>query len=381
MTTTFPIMIDSSCAGHPLLRPQYAALALPAWAGVTLSPKKLFGYAAMKLQDAAFPDVATYDTVRRKANSMIDLYGRRLTYQPAGMSVAGDTETKATLSELVGIGVGLAAACKVFQVNPNRISRFISSRTGKRMDYEFVVRNRRYLHEVRGTTSVGTKGTMVADVAPKKAAPASQGYAAHSGVVTLYSQGGNNDYAVVLDPPAEGGQVGERDELAVLLEYYHNVYRLTHTAPAFLERIQSWLARHHAGERQPPPRRPSANEILRPRVTTESREWGAIGGTIYDARILPEAVRAYETFDSASEAISQPTWLVGTLAPLDGIIRAGDWEGLLEYEADFGTQNRERDAVALPSGFVVMSVRLTEEEERAVRTEFERARRRMSRSR
>ena len=95
MAKTFiPVLIEASCNGHPLL-PEAIKGQLPAW---------------------------------------MDLFGDALAYGPTGIDVDADTEIMGNVSELVGIGVGLAAACKVFRVNPNRMSRFITKTTGQRIE-------------------------------------------------------------------------------------------------------------------------------------------------------------------------------------------------------------------------------------------------------
>jgi hypothetical protein len=74
----------------------------------------------MKYQDASNPKVASYQNVRAKAESLIDLFAHAVDYAQTGISVTADPETTANLSEIVGIGAGLASACKVFRINPNR---------------------------------------------------------------------------------------------------------------------------------------------------------------------------------------------------------------------------------------------------------------------
>lgn len=384
--TVLPVLIDHSCKGHPLL-PTAVKRRLPAWTNVSLTAKKLFGYASMRLQDASNPKVATYQQVRSKADSMIDIFGHALAYEPTGIIVDADPETKGDVSELVGIAVGLAAACKVFRVNPNRMSRFLTNATGKRMDFEFTVHRRRYSLEVRGTTWSNTQGSMLKAVSPKKQAPSSAGFAAHAGAVTLYSQGGTDDHVVVVDPPGKGGESNELDELASVLEYYHNVYRLTHDAAGFCTYISRWLEQYRAGEALQPPATPTKAQRPRHRVSQRIRGVGTVRGTLFDRRILASSIAEYPSFELATIALTDPTWFLGTMPKLDEIVAAGRWDELLAYDAGLlGPDDKEthgnehaRDGL-LASGVAVVRGALTDEETSAAAATFRLLRRQFERT-
>ncbi len=97
-----------------------------------------------------------------------------------------------------------------------------------------------------------------------------RGFAAHAGVVTLYSQGATKDHVIIVDPPSEGGESNELAELACVLEYYHNIYRLTHTSDAFCAHVWKWLVKYRAGAVSRPPTPPTTTQRPRPRVTQPS---------------------------------------------------------------------------------------------------------------
>lgn len=380
MKTFMPVLVERNCIAHPLLRPDLR-MRLPVCTVVSLAPKKLFGYAAMKLQDASNPRVATYQQMRTKAESYVDMFGHALDCLSTGISVNADSETTGYVSELVGIGAGLAAACKVFDVNPNRVSRFLGTTSGKRMDYVMTARGRRCLLEVRGTTGVSTRTRMITEVAPKKTSIASQGYAAYAGAVTLYSQGPRSDYVTIVDPPGEGGLSSELDEFASMFEYYHNVYRLTHSSGPFCRYLESWLKLYRSGRNHRLPAPPTRAEIPRPRVSEEIPGLGRIRGTMFDLRILPSSIARFRTFGEATSGIDKPTWLVGTEESLDEIVSAGRWSQLLEYRSraaegtDDHIEEHPRDGVLI-SGFAIANMRLASAETDATKSEFRSLRRR-----
>lgn len=366
--TSFRIHLDSSCASHPLL-PARHANRLPMSTSVSLDELKMFGYAAMSLQDATKPSVRSYQAVRVKAMSLLDLYGHVLEFSSTGITVNADAEITRVISEFVGIGVGLAVTCRIFGVNPNRFSRFIAVASQKRMDFEFLVGGSAFLVETRGTTRRHRRTSMIRAVGPKKDAPASAGFRAHAGVVTLYNQNERLDFATVVDPPGDGGTRDPLDELAVVLEYYHNVYRLTHSAEGLLELFHEWVQSRRAGDTDIQPRKPRPDERPIPRVRRMVAGVGIVGGTLYDQRMTAASVDAFSSFDEASAHFVFPTWLVGTVQSLDSLVAAGDWQGLLEFRtSEFSSPGR---VLRLESGLVVVRVGLSEHDENLLRREFE----------
>jgi hypothetical protein len=258
-------------------------------------------------------------------------------------------------------------------LNPNRISRFIATSSGKRMDFEFTVRRRRYMLEVRGTTGEYTQKKMIGEVEPKKLSASSRGYAAHAGAVTLYSQGSRRDHVALVDPPAGGGEATPLDELAAVLSYYHNVYRLTHTADAFCQDLAAWLARYEAGESPSGPPAPSRRANPRPRVSIEHEGVGRIRGTVYDARLSAAAIARFGTFAEATEATPTPTCVVGTRPGLDEIISRGDWSQLSEYGGGSTHENEDDDnslTSLLRSGVAVVPIQLSRDETAVASSQF-----------
>jgi hypothetical protein len=377
------VKIDASCGAHPLLAPKYVGN-LPAVDSVTLTPPKFFGYAMMKFQDAGRADTQSYNVVRAKAASLQDVYSTYLTFDASGLSVQADTETTGTVSEFVGIAAGLAAASKVFRVNPNRFSRILpppNSKRSKRMDYEFVAAGKRFLLEVRGTKSSSTQKSMIADVAPKKSAPASIGFAAHAGCVSLYNNGAD-DHVAVIDPPAEGGDASFGDELAIILDHYHNILRLTHASDGMRRWIRSWLKKFRSVGAFDETLSPPEPTHLSARLVEPIEGVGPVEGTYFDRRVSERSVQRFRTFDEATERASAPTWFVGLRPEVPAMLAAGRWRDLVAYQApdtsDDATETNS--SILLSDGLVVAPVQLDDRFVGPLRAEFSARRARYERA-
>ena len=189
--------------------------------------------------------------------SLNELYGVFLEFADNNITASPPSEDLIKLSEYVGVGCGLAALCEQLNLNVNRISRFIVSSTQKRADFEFYSGGNRFFHETKGTTYKTRISGLRKDIKAQKdgtvAYCAANGpkVAASSGSIALYRHTSRKHFAseiIFIDPPT-GDQPGARevrneDELICVLNYYKNIYALTHwqASGRRLVDIATWIS-------------------------------------------------------------------------------------------------------------------------------------------
>jgi hypothetical protein len=363
------ITIDASCSHHPLL-PVSVRSNLPKYDYIKISPLKLYGYASMHVQDPSRAGVSNYAEVRTKANSILDLYGHGLSFGNNSISVTCDPEIKTKLSEMVGVGAGLAASCKIFGINPNRISRFIQSGKGKRMDFIATKSGASFLIETRGTTSSKKHSSMIKEVGPKKTSPLSSGYTAYSGAITLFgiSNSTTIDRITVVDPIGDGAPKSELDEISSMVKHYASILKLTHFRSQFISELETWYNNYNLGDITLHPPAIQRGVTLRARYTDDIDGIGKVCGTIFDHRTLKSTVNAVDSFRMATELYKKPTILMGLHREVVDLIKRGAWKDLLSYEL----KSHNQDVECLESGLILSTFQLSSEEEREVESDFNR---------
>ena len=153
----------------------------------------------------------------------------------------------------------IALGC-AFDVKISRFRRFKpTNKVMRRMDFEFIGNGRRYFHESKGTTSKYTGNKDRKDISEQKkstrkyCAKNGASLAGSTGSIVVYRKANStkgSTTVMLVDPPADGdGTASNVDELILVLNYYQNIYAVTHTdfteSSANRRRlsIATWLAR------------------------------------------------------------------------------------------------------------------------------------------
>lgn len=382
--TQITVSVLKSCKKHPLLK---TGKKLPRASTLDLSPKLLFSLATLRLQQP-IKGRRTFKETESLWTNLLALHGLELKFEKNNL-VANtlNAESVQNLSEIVGVGCGLAALRNEFNLNINRFSRYRGVAGKKRLDFEFFRGNKRFFHETKGTTNKRALLGIRADIEEQKEStkllnkkPADgRQLSGCTGSVVLYRRSPESTYdssVELLDPPAaeDGLPSRESDELSAVLRYYLNFYTVTQWDPANLGRlgIAEWVARVatdvELGRR--PPQAAPANLFTRPRIR-QTRGGSRYGGTLFDARISRPAVRRFRTFSEATRTFESPVTFVGVNEDVTAAVIECRWERLLEFDSR-GTDSVARDGqqVELESGILVQGADLTAEEERHSSTIF-----------
>ncbi len=381
--------MHKSCAKHPLLR----AHIIPGQTiDVDISPQEFFAHATLKLQNSRIKGKQSFRQTKKKWRNILEREGDYLSFTKNDLvaSSAAGTEDLTDLSAVVGIGCGLIALGRAFDVQINRFSRFKpADQVMRRMDFEFIANGRRYFHESKGTTSKYTgnrdrKEILAQKKSTKKyCAKNGPSLAGSTGSIVVYRKAKatkGSTTVMLVDPPADGdGAVSITEELISVLKYYQNIYAVTHTdftesrthGPRRLS-IATWLARValdlNNGD-APPDISPSQLEI-KPRAYERGSGGSRYGGTVFDQRLRNESVLKYPTFDAATAAIRSPVRFIGLSEDVTSLITSCQWERLLEY-SDLGIPAQSIEGTAiLTSGLMVRDVPRNDEIEVHSRREF-----------
>jgi hypothetical protein len=258
------------------------------------------------------------------------------------------------------------------------------------MDFEFIASGRRYFHESKGTTSKYTGNKDRKEISEQKkstrkyCAKNGASLAGSTGSIVVYrkAKATNGSTTIMLvDPPVDGdGAASKIDELISVLNYYQNIYAVTHTdftesranRPRRLS-IATWLARvaldlNNGGT---PPDTSPGNLEVRPRAFEFGLGGSRYGGTIFDQRLTNESVRKYRDFDAATSAIRSPVRFIGLSVELTNLITSCQWDQLLEYSDSVTSAQRLERTAILTSGLMVRDLPRTQKIEDHSRSEFE----------
>ena len=373
------IEVEPSCAPHSGLRPGAAP---PRNSFTRINPERLFTLGSLWLQNNKKPGRRTYKETRLRWNSLHNIYADYLYFQPNELDTDAEGEDLTRLSEIVGVAMGMAAMLIEFNVNLNRFSRFTTPGSKKkRVDFEYYSGSRRYFHETKGTTNPNTASNMRGDIAAKKQQSlqyvADQQKAGNvvqqaaisgsTGSIALYRHVSDTTFETqitLIDPPAEelanARPAGEADELACVLGYYQNFYKVTHPNVRNVRSfyIAEWLWEIIAdlSQGKNAPRRAPRNLRVIPHLAEPDVPDSPYKGAIFDARIAWRSIKKFPTFEEATNAIPRPVTFLGVSQRVTDLIRACDWTGLLEFH-DPGQFTDEIDGVDI-SDSGIMSRRI-----------------------
>lgn len=345
-----------------------------------MSQQRLFTLGSLWLQDNAKQEFRTFAQTQLLWNTLNLQYAAYLTFEPQQLTTDAIGEKLTNLSEVVGVGLGIAAMCAQFEVNLNRFRRFMTiGSSTRRVDFEYYSGNQRFFHETKGTTYATTVQPMCDDITDQKeqtltyvgnqAIPIA--IAGSTGSVALYRHTQRTSVSsliTLIDPPAAdlGGtrSPSESDELACVLRYYQNFYAATHRT---LQNegslgLAEWLAQVASGleEGRPAPTSAPANLRLRARVTEPGVPESLYRGTIFDARLARRSVLSFPTFEAANESIPAPVTFLGISQEVTNLVQACQWDDLLAY-SDSDSTLEDRDGIDI-SESGIMSKRIDSDE-------------------
>jgi hypothetical protein len=391
--TQIAVSVLKNCKKHPLLK---AGKKLPRASTLQISPKLLFSLATIRLQQP-MKGRRTFKETEGLWKNLLALHGVELKFEKDNL-VANtiSSESVQNLSEIVGIGCGLAALRSEFNLNINRFTRYSGVEGKKRLDFEFFRGNKRFFHETKGTTNKDAVAGIRKNIEKQKESTKElnkkpkdgRHLSGCTGSIVLYkrSVGSTHDSSVeLLDPPAaeDGLPAREADELSSVLRYYLNFYSVTYRDPENPNRVSiaEWLTSVvedlESGAR--PPQTAPLNIFSRARIR-ERRGSSRYGGTLFDARLSRIAVRRFGTFSEATRTFENPVTFIGVAEDITAAIVECRWQSVLEFD------DREAEALAkngldavLESGILVERADLSTQEERQSSAAFAQLRARVER--
>lgn len=345
----------------------------------------MFTLGSLYLQDSEKAKFKTYRETRKLWGILHAQYAEYLKFEPTEITTDAGPELVGKLSEVVGIGLGMAAMVAEFNVNLNRFNKFMAPGWGyKRVDFEYYAGSQRFFHETKGTTGEQTATAMRYDIDQKKSDSLAYvagkqqtgstaqpvGISGSTGSIALYRKISNKEpltRIILVDPPAadvENARPGsEADELACVLRYYRNFYKVTHPAMENLPgpSIAKWLDEVASGLSlgQSAPRAAPLNLQVRPHMGVPDRPDLAYQGTVFDARITWRNVAKSPSLEAATAKIHHPVTFLGVSKAVTELIISCNWKDLLSFH-DRGEITNEVEGLDI-SGSGIMSMRLEPE--------------------
>lgn len=386
------ITVEQSCSAHPRLRPGATP---PRSATIRVSQQRLFELGSLWLQDNDISKFKTLEQTRHGWEKLHWQYTDYLDFSSNQIQTRANGEKLKGLSEIVGVGLGVAAVYGQFRVNLNRFRRFMAPASTKRVDFEFYSSSARFFHETKGTTYSSSVPQMRAQISQQKSQTATYvgglpnpiAIAGSTGSIALYQHEDRASFdttVILIDPPADGPPdarpASEADELACVLRYYQNFYSVTHInnqnpdsliLASWLRKIASQLEIGGAVPSVVPKRL-----YTRGRTREPEAQHSVYWGTIFDARIAHASVMANASFDEATEKIKTPVTFVGVSQDVTDLIRRAQWDDLLSY-VDANATLEHREGIEIADSGILTKYLEPGEYDQASRAEFNRLKRRL----
>jgi hypothetical protein len=336
----------------------------------------------LTLQTSTKPTLARYELVEERWTSLQGIYADWLQFEADQIVTDATGETLTKLSEIVGVALGIAALDAEFQIQINRFERFNPGGSSRRVDFGYFADGKRFFHETKGTTydqkvqemcdsiasqkesTLETLGSMVP--APGALPVAVSGL---TGSVSLYrhnTRPTTSCLITLIDPPvspqAGTRRATEADELACVLRYYRNFYRVT--LPMLrnirLFRLDQWLDQviDDLDVGLPAPRLAPNNLRTNARVRDPLNPDSPYAGAFFDARFARRSLLRYDNLRQATARIQSPIAFLGVSDLITEMIRQCRWNDLLSYRDPLaGTQSdRVNDREILESGVLCEKV-------------------------
>jgi hypothetical protein len=350
--SNIPTNVELSCAQHPRLK---LGAALPRNGVAEISQQRLFALGTLTLQTATKPALATYDLVVSRWENLHGIYADWLQFETNQITTDATSETLTRLSEIVGVALGVAALDAEFHIQINRFQRFQPGGAGRRVDFEYYADGQRFFHETKGTTYNEYVQTMCDDIASQKestletvqALGTSGGtmpvnVSGLTGSVALYRQVSRPETScliTLIDPPVKpqrgARRATEADELACVLRYYRNFYRVTLPLLTNVRsiRLDLWLDEVITGLESgaPAPNQSPANLRTNARAIEPGIPDSPYRGAFFDARFTRRSVLRYPTLAEATAKIASPVSFLGVSNEVTETIRLCRWDDLLSY--------------------------------------------------
>lgn len=381
LMSSIPTNVEQSCASHPRLKP---GATLPRNGVAEVSQQRLFALGTLTLQTSTKPTLATYELVESRWENLHGIYADWLQFEPDQIVTDATSETLTRLSEIVGVALGVAALDAEFNIQINRFQRFNPGGSARRVDFEYYADGERFFHETKGTTYEESVQTMCDSIAGQKEStletlqsttPAVNALPVNvsglTGSVSLYrhtSRTTTSCLITLIDPPLATQESARRpteaDELACVLRYYRNFYRVTlpllRNVNSF--RLDQWLDQvidGLEGGASAPDRAPD-NLRTNARLRDPRNPSSPYAGTVFDARYAKRSLLRYADLSEATERIKSPISFLGVSDTVTDLIRECRWADLLTFRDPLAqsTSNHLNGREVLESGILCERVDL-----------------------
>lgn len=271
-----------------------------------------------------------FEYQQSKAPYLQKLYEDYISLTSSSVITNAQGETGSKVSEIIGVGVGLAYAVKILKIIPNKIKRILIKGKGKRLDFEVIKRKQRFEIETRSTSYKGSVNKMMNEVLEKKAGKPNT--AMRFGTVTLSRTSKDKDKSFILvGDDNDFDQISEEGYSVIdYLRYYLPVFSF-----AMDSHYYNMLSRQsHRGKF-----RKNSIKIQKFRKKFEYKNTTFLGEA-FDRRLIMEKIRENATKSTSAEVLLRKLTsaegvhqiFIGVDERLVKLFNEKDLVGLNEYE-------------------------------------------------
>lgn len=216
MTTTqtsIEIFLDDTVKDNPFFQ---------GMTSIDINKAELFKYAIMMWEVPPKIIESDFDYLQNKVPALESLLSDFIEFSMESIyNLSNDDRVKKTVSEAVGVGLGLKYSTKLLNTNPNKFKKIGVPESGKYLDYSTIADLKEYEIETKGTIS-NYYNSMKKDIIEKKGNTTLKPVHLRYGTITLIKNKAdlNKSKCVIVDAPPEAINIDEDDTFITQLWNY-----------------------------------------------------------------------------------------------------------------------------------------------------------------
>ena len=191
---------------------------------IEINKIELFKYAIMMWEVPANVIESDFDYLQNKVPALESLLSDFIEFNENTIfNLSNDDRVKKTVSEAVGVGVGLKYSTVLLKTNPNKFKKIGVPEEGKYLDYSTIKESKEYEIETKGTVS-NYYNSMKKDIIEKKSNTTLKPVHLRFGTISLIKNKDDKTISkcAIVDDPPEEISTNDDDTFTTQLSNYAN---------------------------------------------------------------------------------------------------------------------------------------------------------------
>lgn len=334
-TTTLPVELDDSVKGKSLF---------DSVKEVNITSNRLFTYGIYKEAEPEHVYENDFNHLQSKVPFLKGLHQDQIkleTERIVNRGIGGSQ--KQTVSELVGVGVGLYYASKLLNINKNRFIKIPESNR-KTLDFRGTSNDKLYEIELKGRTSEDDVSQCINDCLEKKKKGQTKAHLKF-GVITILREptGAKNSKIIVCDDPPEDNLISTEEVINNIIRHYALILSFTLDNRYY----NRFIFRLNKGRSVFVNKKAFLNKYVLKFGDKNQTYFGAY----FDKRLILERIKRHffeglnlkKLFQLVTSESGKEKYFLGMNEKIIDLINKNDFPGLLEYyESEYYAESEKK---------------------------------------